>query len=47
MHGARIALADGPYCAAEREALASAGRSLHIDEDEVERVLAQAARTPY
>jgi hypothetical protein len=46
LHGARIALADGPYCAPEREALAIVGSSLHIDEADVERLLAQAARTP-
>ncbi|WP_314172343.1 TerB family tellurite resistance protein [Streptomyces winkii] len=45
LHGARIALVDGPYCAAEREALAAVGRSLRIDEDDVDRLLAQA-RTP-
>ncbi|OEV08581.1 TerB family tellurite resistance protein [Streptomyces nanshensis] len=47
LHGARIALADGPYCAPEREALAAVGRSLCIDEDDVERLLAEAARMPF
>jgi tellurite resistance protein TerB len=42
LQGARIALADGPYCPAEREALEAVGRSLRIDEDDVDRLLAQA-----
>nr|WP_206322044.1 TerB family tellurite resistance protein [Streptomyces sp. HNM0575] len=46
LHGAHIALADGPYCAPEREALAAVGRSLHLAEDDVDRLLAQA-RTPH
>jgi tellurite resistance protein len=46
LHGARIALADGQYQAAERAALEAVGRSLRIDEDEVDRLLTQAARTP-
>jgi hypothetical protein len=45
LRGARIALADGPYQAAEREALAAVGRALRIDDADVDRLLAQA-RTP-
>jgi len=45
LHGARIALADGPYSPAEREALTAVGRSLQIDEQDVDRLLAEA-RTP-
>lgn len=45
LHGARIALADGAYRPAERDALAAVGRSLRIDEEDVERLLAEA-RTP-
>lgn len=42
LHGARIALADGRYQAAERAALAAVGRSLRIDDEDVDRLLAQA-----
>lgn len=42
LHGARIALADGQYCSAEREVLAAVGSSLGIDEEDVERLLTQA-----
>ncbi|NSC21652.1 TerB family tellurite resistance protein [Streptomyces albus subsp. chlorinus] len=45
LQGARIALADGVYCAAEREVLATVGRALEIGADDVDRLLAQA-RTP-
>lgn len=45
LHGARIALADGPYRAAERRVLAAVGASLRIDEEDVDRLLAEA-RTP-
>ena len=45
LRGARIALADGPCPAAEREVLAAVGRALRIDEADVDRLLAQA-RTP-
>ncbi|HLL37004.1 TerB family tellurite resistance protein [Streptomyces sp. NPDC052773] len=45
LQGARIALADGPYTTAEREALATVGAALTITGDEVNRLLA-AARTP-
>lgn len=44
-HGARIALSDGAYQAAERDVLAAAGRSLGLAEEDVDRLLAQA-RTP-
>ncbi|MBO8184392.1 TerB family tellurite resistance protein [Streptomyces spirodelae] len=45
LQGARIALADGVYCAAEREVLATIGRALEIGAEDVDRLLAQA-RTP-
>ena len=45
LQGARIALADGPYTPAEREALATVGAALTICADDVTRLLA-AARTP-
>lgn len=45
LHGARIALADGPYCPAERAALAAVGSSLGISADDIDRLLTQAART--
>ncbi|MFH8799642.1 TerB family tellurite resistance protein [Streptomyces sp. NPDC017936] len=45
LQGARIALADGPYTPAEREALATVGAALTIRADDVSRLLA-AARTP-
>ncbi|MBL3669434.1 TerB family tellurite resistance protein [Streptomyces sp. M2CJ-2] len=43
--GARIALADGPYTPAERDALATVGAALTICSDDVTRLLT-AARTP-
>lgn len=46
LQGARIALADGPYLPAEREALAAVGRSLRLPEDDTARLLEAAARTP-
>ncbi|MBX9395218.1 TerB family tellurite resistance protein [Streptomyces sp. TRM72054] len=46
LQGARIALADGPYTAAEREVLATVGAALTITSDEVTRLLTAAARTP-
>ncbi|MET7294273.1 TerB family tellurite resistance protein [Streptomyces griseoloalbus] len=45
LQGARIALADGPYTPAERDALATVGAALTIRADDVTRLLA-AARTP-
>ncbi|MBA0049903.1 TerB family tellurite resistance protein [Streptomyces sp. AJS327] len=45
LRGARVALADGLYGAGEREVLASVGRSLGMDAEDVDRLLA-AARTP-
>ncbi|MBO8193687.1 TerB family tellurite resistance protein [Streptomyces oryzae] len=45
LQGARIALADGVYCAAERDVLATIGRALEIGAEDVDRLLAQA-RTP-
>ncbi|GGV13115.1 hypothetical protein GCM10010293_04410 [Streptomyces griseoflavus] len=45
LQGARIALADGPYTPAERDALATVGAALTICTTDVTRLLA-AARTP-
>ncbi|MER6342915.1 TerB family tellurite resistance protein [Streptomyces sp. NPDC001595] len=45
LQGARIALADGPYTPAERDALTTVGSALTICSDDVTRLLA-AARTP-
>ncbi|CAL9554964.1 TerB family tellurite resistance protein [Streptomyces sp. enrichment culture] len=45
LQGARIALADGPYTPAERDALATVGAALTICSTDVTRLLA-AARTP-
>ncbi|MFG2311216.1 TerB family tellurite resistance protein [Streptomyces sp. NPDC048566] len=45
LQGARTALADGPYTAAERDVLATVGAALTICSDDVTRLLA-AARTP-
>jgi hypothetical protein len=45
LQGARIALADGPYTPAERDALATVGAALTISADDVTRLLT-AARTP-
>ena len=45
LQGARIALADGPYTPAERDALSTVGAALTICTDDVTRLLA-AARTP-
>ncbi|KAB1989700.1 tellurite resistance TerB family protein [Streptomyces triticiradicis] len=45
LQGARIALADGPYTPAERDALATVGAALMICSDDVTRLLA-TARTP-
>ncbi|KUL36493.1 hypothetical protein ADL22_24275 [Streptomyces sp. NRRL F-4489] len=44
LRAARIALADGPCTPAEREVLATAGAALTLDPDDVERVVAAAAR---
>jgi hypothetical protein len=46
VQGARIALADGPYLPAEREALMAVGRCLGMACDDATRVLEAAARTP-
>ncbi|GGX25838.1 hypothetical protein GCM10010297_53840 [Streptomyces malachitofuscus] len=46
LQGARIALADGPYTPAERDALATVGAALTICSDDITRLLAAAARTP-
>ncbi|KFF97953.1 hypothetical protein IQ62_27955 [Streptomyces scabiei] len=45
LQGARIALADGPYTPAERDALATVGAALTICSDDVTRLL-ETARTP-
>ncbi|MFJ3664988.1 TerB family tellurite resistance protein [Streptomyces sp. NPDC090106] len=45
LQGARIALADGPYTPAERDALATVGAALTIRAEDVTRLLV-AARTP-
>ncbi|MET7679833.1 TerB family tellurite resistance protein [Streptomyces sp. NPDC005423] len=45
LQGARIALADGPYTPAERDALVTVGAALTLCTDDVTRLLA-AARTP-
>ncbi|MFF7048570.1 TerB family tellurite resistance protein [Streptomyces griseorubiginosus] len=45
LQAARIALADGPYTPAERDALSTIGTALTICADDVTRLLA-AARTP-
>ena len=47
LQGARVALADGTYQAAEREVLAAVGRALEIAADDVDRLLAEAARMPF
>ncbi|WP_326600711.1 TerB family tellurite resistance protein [Streptomyces sp. NBC_01803] len=43
LHGARIALADGPYGAAEREMLTAVGEALRIPPADTRRLLAAAA----
>ncbi|MEU1090392.1 TerB family tellurite resistance protein [Streptomyces sp. NPDC005576] len=46
LQGARIALADGPYGAAEREVLTTVGRALRLCPEDTARLLTEAARTP-
>lgn len=46
LQGARIALADGPYSAAERDVLGTVGAALTMCTDEVNQLLVAAARTP-
>ncbi|MFF8553136.1 TerB family tellurite resistance protein [Streptomyces sp. NPDC015501] len=46
LQGARIALADGPYRAAERQVLTTVGTALRLPAEDVARLLAAAARTP-
>ncbi|MCX3058617.1 tellurite resistance TerB family protein [Streptomyces beihaiensis] len=46
LQGARVALADGPYVAAEREVLGTIGAALTLAADEVDQVLVAASRTP-
>ncbi|WP_445279608.1 tellurite resistance TerB family protein [Streptomyces sp. DSM 118148] len=46
LDAARIALADGPYTPAERDALTTVGAALTICADDVGRLLLAAARTP-
>ncbi|MGP4111055.1 TerB family tellurite resistance protein [Streptomyces sp. 4N509B] len=43
LHGARVALADGPYLPAERDILADIGATLRLHPVETERLLVQAA----
>jgi hypothetical protein len=45
--GARVALADGLYRAAERDLLAAAGVALRLGTETTHRLLAEAARTPF
>jgi hypothetical protein len=45
LQAARIALADGPYGPAEREALSAVGRALLMSQEETEHLLVAAART--
>jgi hypothetical protein len=45
LQGARIALADGPYTPAERDALATVGAALTLCSDDVTRLL-ESAGTP-
>ncbi|MYR00134.1 TerB family tellurite resistance protein, partial [Streptomyces sp. SID6139] len=45
LQGAHIALADGPYTPAERDALTTVGAALTLPAEDVTRLLA-AARTP-
>jgi hypothetical protein len=46
LRAARIALADGPYTPAERDALTTVGAALTICTQDVARLLLAAARTP-
>ncbi|NEA55459.1 TerB family tellurite resistance protein [Streptomyces sp. SID13666] len=46
LQGARIALADGPYLPAEREALVAVGRCLSLPAGDTDRLLAEAAGAP-
>jgi hypothetical protein len=43
LHGARVALADGPYRPGERQVLAAIGAALRLPPAETQRVLASAA----
>ncbi|WP_055589890.1 tellurite resistance TerB family protein [Peterkaempfera griseoplana] len=47
LQGAWIALADGPYRPAERDALAAVGHCLALAADQIDELLAVAARTPH
>ncbi|MFB7274354.1 TerB family tellurite resistance protein [Streptomyces sp. NPDC056244] len=46
LQGARIAVADGPYSAAEREVLSIVGGALLLCSDDTERLLLAASGTP-
>jgi hypothetical protein len=46
LQGARIAVSDGPYLAAEREVLGAVGRCLGLDPGDITRLLDAAAGTP-
>ncbi|MEV8418920.1 TerB family tellurite resistance protein, partial [Streptomyces niveus] len=45
LQGARIALADGPYSAAERDVLSTVGGALQLCAEDTARLL-ESARTP-
>ncbi|AXI77494.1 TerB family tellurite resistance protein [Peterkaempfera bronchialis] len=47
LQGAWIALADGPYRPAERDALAAVGHCLHLGTEQIAELLEAAARTPH
>jgi len=47
LQGALIALADGPYRPAEREALRAAGRCLKLSSERIDATLEAAARQPH
>ncbi|MFJ6214649.1 TerB family tellurite resistance protein [Streptomyces sp. NPDC092296] len=47
LQGAWIALADGPYRPAERDALAAAGHCLQLSGEHITELLEAAARTPH
>ena len=47
LQGAWVALADGPYSSAERDALAAAGHCLRLDTERITDLLEAAARAPH
>ncbi|MET9804815.1 TerB family tellurite resistance protein [Streptomyces sp. NPDC006368] len=46
LQGARIALADGAYCQAERDVLTTVGNALHLGADDTERLI-ETAQAPF